>query len=126
MSRQPDIRPRRSALYVPGSNARALDKARELDADVLIFDLEDGVAPNAKEQSREQVIAALAKGGFGAETVIRINHPATKLGAADLKAAAKSRCDAVLLPKTRARRRCATPRCASPRPARRRRRGCGA
>ena len=100
MSRQPDIRPRRSALYVPGSNARALDKARELDADVLIFDLEDGVAPNAKEQSREQVIAALAKGGFGAETVIRINHPGTKLGAADLKAAAKSRCDAVLLPKT--------------------------
>ena len=100
MSRQPDIRPRRSALYVPGSNARALDKARSLDADVLIFDLEDGVAPSAKEQAREQVIAALARGGFRAETVIRINHPSTRLGAADLKAAAKSRCDAVLLPKT--------------------------
>lgn len=93
------IRPRRSALYVPGSNQRALDKARTLDADVLIFDFEDGVAPDRKVEARQQVAAALKVGGYRAETVIRINHPGTKLGAADLKAAAASGCDAVLLPK---------------------------
>lgn len=93
------IRPRRSALYVPGSNARALEKARTLDADVLIFDFEDGVAPDRKVEARQQVTAALKGGGYRAEKVIRINHPGTKLGAADLKAAAKSGCDAVLLPK---------------------------
>jgi citrate lyase subunit beta / citryl-CoA lyase len=93
------IRPRRSALYVPGSNQRALDKARELDADVLIFDFEDGVAPDRKEDARRQVTAALKAGGFKAERVIRINHPGTKLGAVDLKTAAVSGCDAVLLPK---------------------------
>jgi citrate lyase subunit beta/citryl-CoA lyase len=93
------IRPRRSALYVPGSNQRALDKARTLDADVLIFDFEDGVAPDRKVEARQQVAAALKAGGYRAETVIRINHPGTKLGAADLKAAAASGCDAVLLPK---------------------------
>jgi citrate lyase subunit beta / citryl-CoA lyase len=95
----PAIRPRRSALYVPGSNQRALEKARDLDADVLIFDFEDGVAPDRKEDARKQVAAALKAGGFKAERVIRINHPSTKLGAADLKAAAVSGCDAVLLPK---------------------------
>ncbi|MBM3523198.1 MAG: CoA ester lyase [Alphaproteobacteria bacterium] len=100
MTKQPEIRPRRSALYVPGSNARALEKAREFDADVLVFDLEDGVAPDRKEQAREQITAALAKGGFDAELVIRINDPTTRLGAADLKAAARSGCHAVLLPKT--------------------------
>lgn len=93
------IRPRRSALYVPGSNPRALEKARELDADVLIFDFEDGVAPDRKEEARKQVAAALKAGGYKAERVIRINHPGTKIGAADLKAAAVSGCDAVLLPK---------------------------
>lgn len=93
------IRPRRSALYVPGSNQRALDKARSLDADVLIFDFEDGVAPDRKEEARRQVTAALKAGGYKAECVIRINDPATKLGAADLKAAAVSGVDAVLLPK---------------------------
>ncbi|HEX2112929.1 MAG TPA: CoA ester lyase [Alphaproteobacteria bacterium] len=93
------IRPRRSALYVPGSNQRALDKARSLDADVLIFDFEDGVAPDRKEDARRQVTAALKAGGYKAERVIRINHPATKLGAADLKTAAVSGCDAILLPK---------------------------
>jgi citrate lyase subunit beta / citryl-CoA lyase len=100
MTRQIDIRPRRSALYVPGSNARALEKAREFDADILIFDLEDGVAPDRKEAAREQVVAALARGGFDAELVIRINHPTTRLGAADLRAAARSGAHAVLLPKT--------------------------
>ena len=94
-----EIRPRRSALYVPGSNARALEKARGLDADVLIFDFEDGVAPDRKEEARKQVGAALKAGGYKAERVIRINHPGTKLGAADLKAAAVSDADAVLLPK---------------------------
>jgi citrate lyase subunit beta/citryl-CoA lyase len=93
------IRPRRSALYVPGSNQRALEKARGLGADVLIFDFEDGVAPDHKEDARRQVAAALKAGGYKAERVIRINHPGTKLGAADLKAAAVSGCDAVLLPK---------------------------
>jgi citrate lyase subunit beta / citryl-CoA lyase len=95
----PAIRPRRSALYVPGSNQRALEKARDLDADVLIFDFEDGVAPDCKEEARKQVAAALKAGGYKAERVIRINHPSTKLGAADLKAVAASGCDAVLLPK---------------------------
>ncbi len=99
MSRHPEIRPRRSALYVPGSNARALEKARGLDADVLVFDLEDGVAPDRKEEARAQVLAALAQGGFGSELVIRINDPSSRLGAADLKAAARSGCHAVLLPK---------------------------
>jgi citrate lyase subunit beta/citryl-CoA lyase len=94
-----EIRPRRSALYVPGSNARALEKARGLDADVLIFDFEDGVAPDRKEEARRQVSMALKAGGYKAERVIRINHPGTKLGAADLKAAAISNADAVLLPK---------------------------
>ncbi len=94
-----EIRPRRSALYVPGSNARALEKARGLDADVLIFDFEDGVAPDRKEEARKQVGMALKAGGYRAERVIRINHPGTKLGAADLKAAAVSNADAVLLPK---------------------------
>ena len=100
MSRHPEIRPRRSALYVPGSNARALEKARGLDADVLVFDLEDGVAPDRKEEARAQVLAALAQGGYGSELVIRINDPSSRLGAADLKAAARSGCHAVLLPKT--------------------------
>lgn len=93
------LRLRRSALYVPGSNARALEKARTLDADVLIFDLEDGVAPDRKGEARQQVMSALKAGGYKAERVIRINHPSTKLGAADLKAAATSGCNAVLLPK---------------------------
>ncbi|MBI3454023.1 MAG: CoA ester lyase [Rhodospirillales bacterium] len=93
------IRPRRSALYVPGSNARALEKARGLDADVLIFDLEDAVAPEQKTSARDQVAAALKAGGYRAETAIRINHPSTKIGAADLKMAAQSGCNAVLVPK---------------------------
>ena len=90
---------RRSALYVPGANQRALDKAREVDADVLIFDLEDAVHPDRKDLARDQVIAALRKGGYRAETVVRINPLSDKLGAADIKAAARSGCHAVLLPK---------------------------
>ncbi len=90
---------RRSALYVPGSNARALDKAREIDADVVIFDLEDAVHPERKDVARDQVMGALRKGGYRAETVVRINPLSDKLGAADIKAAARSGCQAVLLPK---------------------------
>jgi citrate lyase subunit beta/citryl-CoA lyase len=90
---------RRSALYVPGANPRALDKARDVDADVLIFDLEDAVHPDRKDVARDQVIAALRKGGYRAETVVRVNPLGGKLGAADIKAAARSGCQAVLLPK---------------------------
>ncbi len=90
---------RRSALYIPGSNARALEKARTLDADVLIFDLEDAVHPDRKDLARDQTMAALRQGGFRAETVVRVNPLSDKLGAADIKAAARSGCQAVLLPK---------------------------
>lgn len=93
------LRPRRSALYVPGSNPRMLDKARGLDADVLIFDLEDAVAPDRKDAARDLVAAALRQGGYRAERVIRINPHASTWGAADLKMCARAGCDAVLLPK---------------------------
>src|SRR5690606_7428040 len=83
------IRPRRSALYMPGSNARALEKAKTLAADVVIFDLEDAVAPDAKETARDQVMAAVAGGGYGnRELVIRINGLDTPWGAQDLARAA--------------------------------------
>ncbi|KPF86087.1 malyl-CoA thiolesterase [alpha proteobacterium AAP38] len=92
------IRPRRSALYMPGANARALDKARSLSADVLILDLEDAVAPDAKEQARAQVMAAVHEGGYGSrELVIRVNGLDTSWGHADLVAAATSGADAVLI-----------------------------
>ncbi len=94
------VRPRRSALYVPGSSARALEKARALPADVLLLDLEDAVAPAAKEEARERALAALAQGGFGPrELVLRVNGAGTPWAAADLAAAARSGADAVLLPK---------------------------
>jgi HpcH/HpaI aldolase/citrate lyase family len=74
-----EIRPRRSVLYMPGSNARALEKARSLPADALIFDLEDAVAPDAKASAREQVCAAVRAGGYGPrETIIRVNGLATR------------------------------------------------
>jgi len=94
------IRPRRSALYLPGSNSRALEKARALPADVLLFDLEDAVSPAAKEAARASVLASLAAGGFGRrERVLRVNGAGTPWAAADLAAAARSGADAVLLPK---------------------------
>jgi citrate lyase subunit beta/citryl-CoA lyase len=94
------IRPRRSVLYMPGSNARALEKARSLPADALILDLEDAVAPEAKETARAQVCAAVKAGGYGGrEVVIRINGLETPWGAADLEAAAGAAPDAVLVPK---------------------------
>jgi citrate lyase subunit beta/citryl-CoA lyase len=94
------IRPRRSVLYMPGSNARALEKAKSLPADALILDLEDAVAPEAKEMARAQVCAAVAASGYGArEVVIRINGLETPWGGADLEAAAAAGPDAVLVPK---------------------------
>jgi len=94
------IRPRRSVLYMPGSNVRALDKARSLPADALILDLEDAVAPEAKEAARKQVCDAVTGGGYGhRELVIRINALDTPWGKADLEAAAQAAPDAVLLPK---------------------------
>ncbi|WNJ90819.1 CoA ester lyase [Bosea sp. 685] len=94
------IRPRRSVLYMPGSNARALEKAREIAADALILDLEDAVAPDAKEMARAQVCAAVKAGGFGRrELVIRTNGLDTPWFAADLAAAAEAKPDAILIPK---------------------------
>lgn len=94
------IRPRRSVLYMPGSNARALEKAKSIAADALILDLEDAVAPEAKEAARDQVCAAVTSGGYGhRELVIRINGLGTPWGQADLEAAAGAAPDAILLPK---------------------------
>jgi citrate lyase subunit beta/citryl-CoA lyase len=94
------IRPRRSVLYMPGSNARALEKAAQLDCDGLILDLEDAVAPDAKEAARAQVAAATAARRFGRrEVVIRVNALDTPWFAADLRAAAAAGPDAILVPK---------------------------
>jgi citrate lyase subunit beta/citryl-CoA lyase len=93
-------RPRRSALYLPGSNARAIEKARTLPADVVILDLEDSVAPEAKPEARAMACAAAQDGGFGPrELVIRVNGLDTPWGADDLAAAAQAGADAVLVPK---------------------------
>jgi citrate lyase subunit beta/citryl-CoA lyase len=94
------IRPRRSVLYMPGSNARAIEKARTLPADGVILDLEDAVAPEAKEQARQQVVDAVKAGGFGGrEVFIRVNGLDTPWHADDLSAAAHARPDAILVPK---------------------------
>jgi citrate lyase subunit beta/citryl-CoA lyase len=93
-------RPRRSVLFVPGSNARALDKARGLAADVLAFDLEDAVAPAAKPAARAAITAALAQAGYGArELLLRVNSLETAWGEDDLAVAARLPLDGVLLPK---------------------------
>jgi len=94
------LRPRRSLLYMPGSNARALEKAKTLAADGVILDLEDSVAPEAKEAARDQVAAAVKAGGFGSrEVFIRVNGVDTPWHADDLAAAAHAAPDAVLVPK---------------------------
>jgi citrate lyase subunit beta / citryl-CoA lyase len=94
------VRPRRSVLYMPGSNARALEKARELPADGLILDLEDAVAPDAKAMARELIIRSLQNGGFGdREVLVRINGLDTRWWVEDLSAVAAARPDAVLVPK---------------------------
>ncbi|HEY5836138.1 HpcH/HpaI aldolase/citrate lyase family protein [Streptomyces sp.] len=95
-----DLRPRRSVLYMPGANARALEKARTLPTDALILDLEDSVAPDAKDEARERVAAAAASGEYGhREVTIRVNAPGTPWHADDLTAAAEAGPDAVVVPK---------------------------
>jgi len=93
-------RPRRSALYLPASNAKAIAKARTLPADIVILDLEDAVAPEAKVEARAAAVAAVEEGGFGTrEVAIRANGIDTEWGADDLAAIAGSKADAVLVPK---------------------------
>jgi citrate lyase subunit beta/citryl-CoA lyase len=95
-----DIRPRRSALYLPASNAKALEKARTLDCDVVILDLEDSVAPEMKKLARERAVEAVRGGGFGRrELVVRTNGLDTLWGAEDLRALAQAAPDAILVPK---------------------------
>ncbi len=94
------VRPRRSVLFMPGSNARALEKAKSLPADALILDLEDAVAPEAKATARDQVVAAVQGGGYGRrELVVRINALDSAWGHADLAAAIAAGPDGVLVPK---------------------------
>jgi (3S)-malyl-CoA thioesterase len=93
-------RPTRSALYIPGSKDRALEKARGLPVDVILFDLEDAVAPDAKIAARDTLFAALAGGGYGPrQRIVRINGLDTQWGRADAAAVAAMDCDAILLPK---------------------------
>lgn len=94
------IRPRRSLLFMPGSNQRAMEKAAELPADGLIFDLEDAVAPEMKKRARAMVAAEVGQGGYGRrELVLRVNALDTDWGEGDLGMASAMRIDAVLLPK---------------------------
>jgi citrate lyase subunit beta/citryl-CoA lyase len=95
-----DLRPRRSVLYMPGANERALEKAQTIPADALILDLEDAVAPDAKPEARERVCAAATSGAYGRrEIAIRANGIGTEWHEADLKAIAQAGPDAVLIPK---------------------------
>lgn len=94
------IIPRRSVLYMPGANARALEKAKELPTDAVIFDLEDAVAPDAKQTAREQVVAAVESKAYGhREIVVRVNGLDTEWGADDVAAIAAIGPDAMLFPK---------------------------
>ena len=94
------IRPRRSILYMPGSNPRALEKGRVLAADGLILDLEDSVAPDAKALARDQISRAISAGGYGKrELIVRVNEIKSPWGLDDLKAVATMGADAILLPK---------------------------
>ena len=93
-------RPFRSALYIPGSKDRALEKARGLAVDAILFDLEDAVSPDEKENARETLAAALAEGGYAPRyRIVRINGLDTEWGRADAEAVVAMDCDAVLLPK---------------------------
>lgn len=93
-------RPYRSALYIPGSKERALDKARGLACDAILFDLEDAVAPSEKAAARDILARELGKGGYGSRArIVRINGLDTEWGRDDAAAVAKMDCDAVLLPK---------------------------
>lgn len=94
------LRPRRSVLYMPGANERALEKAKTLPTDALILDLEDSVTPDAKAEARKRVAAAAASGEYGRrELAIRVNAPGTPWHEDDLRAAAEAGPDAVVVPK---------------------------
>lgn len=94
------VRPRRSVLYMPGANSRALEKAQSLPADALILDLEDSVSPESKEEARDKVCKAVKNGGYGRrELVIRPNALETEWGTSDILAAAEATPDAILIPK---------------------------
>ena len=94
------LRPRRSVLYMPGANERALEKAKGIDADALILDLEDAVAPESKAEARDRVCAAVQSGEYGhRELAIRVNGIGTEWHEADVAAAASAGPDAVLVPK---------------------------
>src|SRR3954463_14784214 len=94
------IRPRRSLLFMPGSNPRALEKARNLPADGIILDLEDSVAPDAKAKARDQIASAVAAGGFGKrEVLIRINALDSPWWIDDITMAGKAKPDGILVPK---------------------------
>jgi citrate lyase subunit beta/citryl-CoA lyase len=97
---QPAYRPRRSVLYMPGSNQRALEKAKSLPVDALILDLEDAVSPDAKEQARENACAAAQSGAYGwREVTIRVNGIGTRWHEEDLRAAAEAGPDGIVVPK---------------------------
>ena len=99
-----NVRPRRSVLYMPGSNVRALEKAKTLPVDCVVLDLEDSVAPEAKEDARQKVTEAVKSGGFGPrEVFIRVNSVETPWHADDLAAAAHAAPDAILVPKVSSR-----------------------
>jgi citrate lyase subunit beta/citryl-CoA lyase len=100
-----ELKPRRSVLYMPGANERALEKAKTLPADALILDLEDAVAPDAKEAARERVCAAAASGDYGErEVTIRVNGIETEWHDADLRAAAQAGPAAIVVPKVNSAR----------------------
>lgn len=95
-----DVRLRRSLLFMPGSNLRALEKARTLPADVIVFDLEDSVAPEQKSEARSNALAAVQSGNYGSrELIVRVNHLATHWGAEDLRATAATGVAGIMLPK---------------------------
>lgn len=92
--------PLRSVLYMPGANQRAMDKARDLPCDAVVFDLEDAVAPDAKARAREAVVAQLAAGGYGPrQLVVRCNAPGTPWGSEDLAALAETAVSVICVPK---------------------------
>ena len=94
------IRPRRSALYMPASNERALEKAKTLGVDAVIFDLEDSIGPDEKEHARTRACAAVSAGGYGSrEVVVRVNGPGTPWADEDFASVAQSGADAVCVPK---------------------------
>ena len=100
MTSTAQFRPRRSCLYMPGANPRALEKAKSLTADMLILDLEDAVAPDAKAEARQVISDAVNERAYGArEVVIRINDLDTQWGHDDLKMAVAARPDGILVPK---------------------------